>query len=260
MNVCRMCRVELPADKIICPRCKTINITRASCEDDNELVFLDTVETEEIPRISTKLCDEIFGGGLALQSTNLISGEPGAGKSTLMLQMCDAIAKQIDTPILYIAAEETAMQIADRARRLKLKSSHRIGVCDVSSGEIDLERYVHSGEWGFIILDSIAAYCVGPGKDDRALQTCQFLKLYANDHMCPVVIIDHITKDDDFAGRKNLQHIVDATLMFYIDEETGNRVFKAKKNRFGTAPIEKMFTMQSKGLVPIPTVKKTKDK
>ena len=209
-------------------------------------MLLSEVSVEKSERLQTGPWDLCFGGGLVSESVVLIGGAPGAGKSTLMLQIAEEAGS-----VLYLAAEEAPEQIKERADRLGI-SGEAIHIWPTLGGETVIEAILDGLETYEIEPDLIIADSLpGMAGDNHALQSeiCISLKNYAIENKCPALIIDHITKELEFAGRIALQHLVDATISFYPDEKTGKRVLKPVKNRHGAVGTSSVFDMRETGLV-----------
>ena len=209
-------------------------------------MLLSEINVESSERLQTGPWDVCFGGGLMLESIVLVGGAPGAGKSTLMLQIAEEAGC-----VLYLAAEEAPEQIKERADRLGVKGKG-IHIWPTLGGETVIEAILEGLETYEIEPDLIIADSLpGMAGDNHALQSeiCISLKNYAIESKCPALIIDHITKELEFAGRIALQHLVDATVSFYPDEKTGKRVLKPVKNRHGAVGVSSVFGMRETGLV-----------
>jgi DNA repair protein RadA/Sms len=217
-----------------------------------------TIDDSLLPGIN-----EIFGGGIVRTSITILGGVPGAGKSTLSLQLCSAIVdyiitigqqanEKLEPLVLYISAEEEPGQLRSRADRLKIGNPQFIHVADAIRDRVDVGELVLELKPDFVILDSLQGLVgIGPAHDEDALALCKTLKKHAVEFNAPAIIIDHVNKDEEFAGRMTLQHAVDTLVLFYIDEETDTdvRVLRTFKNRHGATPIEKRYLMTSKGLI-----------
>ncbi len=250
--ICRYCNSQVPDGANQCPACRKWHITSEYEAGTTEPIRLSDIDSDKTKRLITGPWDLCFGGGLVLQSVILAGGAPGAGKSTLMLQYGDSVAEKYGD-VLYLAAEEAPEQIKDRAVRLKLKNTKHIHVWPTLGGTTIISEMLESIE-NFeieprvIIADSLP----GLAGDNYQLQSeiCLSLKSYAIEHDCPSIIIDHITKESEFAGRIALQHLVDATLSFYPDKHD-IRILKPHKNRHGSIAVSSAFDMRDEGLVHV---------
>jgi len=208
------------------------------------------VSTEEEERISTLNgeLDRVLGGGLVPGSIVLIGGEPGIGKSTLLLQVALHM-KQMK--ILYVSGEESHRQLKMRADRLGLDNPECYILNETFTGEI----FRHIGELspGLVIIDSIQTLYTdiidsSAGSISQIRETAAELQRFAKTTNIPVILIGHITKDGALAGPKLLEHMVDAVLQFEGDRHYGFRILRSVKNRFGSTSELGIFEMQSTGL------------
>jgi DNA repair protein RadA/Sms len=208
------------------------------------------VSTEEEERISTLNGElaRVLGGGLVPGSIVLIGGEPGIGKSTLLLQVALHM-KQMK--ILYVSGEESHRQLKMRADRLGLDNPECYILNETFTGEI----FRHIGELspGLVIIDSIQTLYTdiidsSAGSISQIRETAAELQRFAKTTNIPVILIGHITKDGALAGPKLLEHMVDAVLQFEGDRHYGFRILRSVKNRFGSTSELGIFEMQSTGL------------
>jgi DNA repair protein RadA/Sms len=217
---------------------------------------LDEISTAEAPRIVTgnPEFDRVLGGGLVPGSLVLLGGEPGIGKSTLLLQIAQALQKK-ERRVLYVSGEESAQQIKMRAERLGSEAAGEIFVLAESSLEAMLSAVdeVHPTD---IVVDSVqTAYSEtldsAPGSISQVRHVAtQFLAL-AKGRGIPVFLIGHVTKDGSIAGPKALEHIVDTVLYFEGERRHNHRIVRAVKNRFGAANEIGVFEMTGRGLAPV---------
>jgi DNA repair protein RadA/Sms len=219
-------------------------------------VRLSEVSTADQPRVVTGNVefDRVLGGGLVPGSLVLLGGEPGIGKSTLLLQIAQALQKK-DRRVLYVSGEESAQQIKMRAERLGSKDAGEIFLLAESSLETILGA-VEEVQPTDIVVDSIQttfseALDSAPGSISQVRHVAaQFLALAKTRHI-PVFLIGHVTKDGSIAGPKALEHIVDTVLYFEGERHHNHRIVRAVKNRFGAANEVGVFEMTSRGLVPV---------
>ena len=211
------------------------------------------VEAVEEPRIKTPSdeLNRVLGGGIVLGSVTLIGGEPGIGKSTLLLQLALKMKKRI----FYVSGEESASQIKMRADRLaEIKNPN----CFLYT-ETSLEKILHEAkklEPDFVIIDSIQTLQSqliesSPGTVSQIRECSNEIIKYAKDHNVPVFLVGHITKDGQIAGPKVLEHMADVVLNFDGDRNHLFRLLRANKNRFGSTAEIGIYEMVSQGLKEI---------
>jgi DNA repair protein RadA/Sms len=214
-------------------------------------VPLSEVETRELERLSTGIgeLDRVLGGGLVAGQVVLIGGDPGIGKSTLLLQALSSFRD--DTRTLYVSGEESAEQVALRARRLGLEASSVQLIA-----EIQLERIVAALEAQrpqVAVADSIQtlwseALQSAPGSVAQVRECAAQLARHAKKSGTALFIIGHVTKEGTIAGPRVLEHIVDTVLYFEGDPHSSFRLVRAVKNRFGAVNELGVFAMTDKGL------------
>ena len=214
-------------------------------------ISLDAVATRELERLSTGIgeLDRVLGGGLVAGQVVLIGGDPGIGKSTLLLQALSAMGAACST--LYISGEESAEQVALRARRLALDARpvHLIA-------EIQLERIaaaLDAQRPQVAVVDSIQtlwseALQSAPGSVAQVRECAAQLARHAKKSGTALFIIGHVTKEGTIAGPRVLEHIVDSVLYFEGDPHSSFRLVRAVKNRFGAVNELGVFAMTDKGL------------
>lgn len=212
---------------------------------------LDEVEGEDYNRIKTNISefDRVLGGGLVKGGVVLLGGDPGIGKSTLLLQTITELAKTNKT--LYISGEESSHQIAMRAKRLELNTkSVRI------YSEIELEKIqlkLEEEKPDFVIIDSIqtlfsSQLTSAPASVSQIKECSSQLTRIAKETGITMLIICHVTKDGELAGPRALEHIVDTVLYFEGDKNNQYRMIRAIKNRFGAINEIGIFAMTERGL------------
>jgi DNA repair protein RadA/Sms len=249
---CSLCEAALNPNKIQCPACKYWNVTAleyspgSSKTKHPEYITLDKVNSSKLDRIMSGPWDYVFGGGLARTSCTIIGGAPGAGKSTLFIQMADAIANAIQKEVAYIATEESLEQIKERGERLELKNLKFIGMIPAMGGLPNVADILNHHKPAAIFLDSVQG--LAGNSEAIAVELCNIMKKTAVLRNAPVIISSHVNKSDEIAGLMALQHVVDATMTFFPDE-TGVRILEVEKNRNGRAFISTTFKMTEKGLV-----------
>ncbi|MBU1183370.1 MAG: DNA repair protein RadA [Proteobacteria bacterium] len=217
-----------------------------------EPVCIDDIEFDGEERISTGIgeFDRVLGGGLVPGTMILLGGDPGIGKSTLMLQALSGLSKA-GLKVLYVSGEESVKQIKIRSRRL---SSESCGLLVVS--EIDVEAIlsiVGSVRPDVLVIDSIQTmFCPdlssAPGSVSQVRESAMKLMLNAKKSNIPTFLVGHVTKDGAIAGPRLLEHMVDTVLYFEGDRNHVYRILRSVKNRFGSTNEIGVFEMKEKGL------------
>ncbi len=249
-----------------CPQCSEWNtmLEERLEEKDEKRGLISTskpiqfteIKKEEEGRIQTGLkeFDRVLGGGTVKGSLVLIGGEPGIGKSTLLLQIGNAFAMN-GKKVLYVSGEESLSQIKMRGERIGIKVNSLFLL-----SETNLERIIEETENlkpDIFILDSIqtifsSKFSSPPGTISQVREVANQVFYYAKSNLIPSFIIGHITKDGTLAGPKALEHIVDVVLFFEGDRNHQYRVLRVFKNRFGPVSELGVFEMKSEGLTPVP--------
>jgi DNA repair protein RadA/Sms len=196
--------------------------------------------------------DEVLGGGIVAGSVNLIAGQPGIGKSTLLLQLAYATAAQ--NPVLYISGEESVHQIGLRAERLGTTRSD-LQLATSNSAD-DIAATIATGEYKLVIVDSIQTVSCGAiasaaGTVSQITNATQLLTLAAKQSNTAIIVVGHVTKEGSIAGPKVLEHAVDVVLQLEGDRYGGFKLLRAIKNRFGSTNEAAIFEMVEKGLMPV---------
>ena len=265
--------VETSASKIISQP------TAGSLQAEQQLVKLSDVKGYQIRRMATGFSefDRVLGGGIVPGSIVLVSGDPGIGKSTLLLQTAMKIAagsqtrdhgprqkkskkgvdsglSTVDNPVLYVTGEESAQQVKIRADRLG-KSAGNLYILPVTdvSGVIAASEKISPR---LLIIDSIQTLTTeklsgSAGSVGQVRECAQILQAHAKSRETPVFLVGHVTKEGSVAGPKVLEHIVDAVLNLEGDEAYGFRILRAAKNRFGSTFEVGVFEMADSGIVEI---------
>ena len=223
-------------------------------------VPLASVNPLEGSRISTGIMefDRVLGGGAMKRSAVLIGGEPGIGKSTLLLQTAAQMAVSKATgPILYVSGEESAAQIRARADRLGLTNLLKNGGLDLlcTTHLADIEDALNSMNPTFVVIDSIQTVYspdagIVPGTVNQLKYCTNELIGWVKERDAVLVITAHVTKEGTIAGPKSLEHMVDAVISFEKNEEQV-RFLRAQKNRFGSVDELGIFAMTETGLIPV---------
>ena len=203
-------------------------------------------EEDRIPTMNNEF-DRVLGGGLVKGSVLLLGGEPGIGKSTLLLQIALSIRKKI----LYVSGEESQSQIKMRAERLSSINSDCLILTETKTQNIF--RSIEETNPEILVIDSIQTLHTenidaSPGSISQIRETAAELIKFAKETNTPVILIGHITKDGHIAGPKILEHMVDVVLQFEGDRNHTYRIVRAQKNRFGSTSELGIYEMQSAGL------------
>lgn len=267
---CERCKAAFPADKAKCPSCNFWHLRAAGNAPkkvdptDDQTVLLADVQGEEDRRYHFTgrmvWLNTIFGGGLVTNGVTLFAGKNGAGKSTVSLQLAAALvsavpdrllpnAKPPSDEVLYIGAEEGALAIKARGIRIGLgEALSKVRLHPVGSSA-DLGGIIMTRRPKAVFFDSLPAFVSDP---EEAVELCGTLKEYALALDSPFVVIDHVTKSDDFAGLEKLQHKVDTCcIMFPVEDSRDEemREIDVTKNRFGRANFTTRVRMTEKGIV-----------
>ncbi len=208
-------------------------------------------ETQRIPTRCNEF-DRVLGGGIVPGSLVLLGGEPGIGKSTLLLQTALSI---VDHKVLYVSGEESEQQIRMRADRVGFHSDQCFVVSETVTQRIF--EHVEAIKPQLLVVDSIQTICTGTidssaGSVSQIRECTAEFQRYAKSTGVPVMLIGHITKDGTLAGPKIMEHIVDAVLQFEGDRNYGYRILRALKNRFGSTAELGIFEMVGNGLQEVP--------
>ena len=210
-----------------------------------EFVKLKTiVPSDKKARLLTEFPDlnVVLGGGILMGSVSLLAGQPGIGKSTILMQICAEVAKKHD--VLYISGEESAGQVKLRAERLGA-NSERLNFASSTSGN-DIAKTIESGEFDLVIVDSIQT--LAPGTVSQVTNCGNLIIRAAKATDTAVIIVGHVTKEGTLAGPKVLEHLVDVVLNFEGDRYGGFKTVRAVKNRFGSTNEVAIFEMGETGL------------
>jgi len=213
-------------------------------------ISLCDIVTSDEPRIDLKdeELNRVLGGGLVPGSLVLIGGEPGIGKSTLVLQ---TVLRMPDRRILYVSGEESARQLKLRADRIKHTSSDCLIVCETSLEEI--YTHIKNIRPELVIIDSIQTISTetiesSPGSIGQVRECSASILKFAKETNTPVILIGHINKEGSIAGPKVLEHIVDTVLQFEGDQHYMYRILRSIKNRFGSTSELGIYEMRQDGL------------
>ncbi len=251
-----------------CPGCKEWNtfveevvdkksIGKVGKERGNEpqLLPLSQIEMTQDKRISTEMkeLDRVLGGGIVQGSLVLVGGDPGIGKSTLLLQVCRNLSQK-EIKVLYISGEESLQQIKIRAERIGTFTDSLKLLCETN---LDIIRSVIDKEKPqIVVIDSIQTMyneevASAPGSVSQVRESTAVLMQIAKGMGISVFIVGHVTKEGVVAGPRVLEHIVDTVLYFEGDRHAAYRVLRGVKNRFGSTNEIGVFEMRSEGLAEV---------
>lgn len=194
--------------------------------------------------------DDVLGGGILPGSVLLLAGQPGIGKSTLLLQVSAFIAK--NNPVLYASGEESANQVKLRAVRLGAEKSEQLNfVSSTNAG--DIAATIRSANYNLVIIDSIQTLSLdeitsAPGTVSQITNSSNVIIRAAKQSGAAVILVGHVTKEGSIAGPKVLEHLVDVVLQFEGDRYGGFKIVRAAKNRFGSTSEAAIFEMNQEGL------------
>jgi len=260
--ICQQCGFESTKWMGKCPNCDEWNSFVEEVVEDSDkksqesvltskVELLKDIEAKDEDRIKTGIgeFDRVLGGGVVKGSLVLIGGEPGIGKSTMLLQISDVMSNF--TKVLYISGEESSSQIKMRADRI-IKGKQEIYFL-AETNINNVERHVEKISPGFIIVDSIQTMYADesttiPGSVSQVRQVTQHLLRLSKQNGITVFIIGHVTKEGSIAGPRVLEHMVDTVLYFEGDRTQSFRILRAYKNRFGSTNEIGVFEMESEGL------------
>ena len=265
---CQHCGYMSPKWLGKCPSCNGWNCfaeelvsqtdsgSRAEMQFDGKPIAVSDIPAEEGERTLTGIAeiDRVLGGGIVNGSAILIGGEPGIGKSTLMLQMMKNLA-QSGRKVLYVSGEESAHQIKLRSNRIGAAAADLLVLVEVSLEKI-LEQ-IKKIDPAIVVIDSIQTVYSGdlmsaPGSVGQVREASSRLILSAKKNGIPMFLVGHVTKDGSIAGPKVLEHMVDTVLYFEGDSGHAYRIIRSIKNRFGPTNEIGVFEMRDKGLEEVP--------
>ncbi len=269
--VCTQCSYESAKWYGQCPGCGEWNtmeetvinpvVTRknsVSLGRSRAVVIDEISETGEI-RYDTGISEfnRVLGGGLVKGSLVLIGGDPGIGKSTILLQACKFLSE--NKKVLYVSGEESASQIKLRATRLGVMSKNLFVLCETDAEYIS--ELIRSDKPDVVIVDSIQTMSItdiqsSTGSVTQVRECTNLFMRTAKSLAVPIFIVGHVNKDGNIAGPKVLEHIVDTVLYFEGDKNMSYRILRAVKNRFGSTNEIGVFTMNDTGLEEVPNPSK----
>lgn len=194
--------------------------------------------------------DTVLGGGILSAGVMLLAGQPGIGKSTLLLQIAAHIAE--DSAVLYVSGEESASQVKLRATRLGAEAGDDLQFVASTSAD-DISATIRSGKYKLVIIDSIQTLSLdeitsAPGTVSQITNSANVIIRAAKESGAAVILVGHVTKEGSIAGPKVLEHLVDVVLQFEGDRYGGFKVVRAIKNRYGSTAEAAIFEMGEYGL------------
>lgn len=254
LGKCSACGGWNTMDETLAKEEKKIASTAKSTAVLKKVSSLKQIETDNEVRYTTGLneLDRVLGGGLVKGSLVLVGGDPGIGKSTLLLQICNSLA--ISKKILYVSGEESERQIKLRAERLGVTCDNLYIVSETDVGSI-LE-YINQIEPEIVIIDSIQTMnceeiTSAAGSVPQVREATNAFMKIAKSRDISMFIVGHVTKDGALAGPRVLEHMVDCVLYFEGDRQMTFRILRAVKNRFGSTNEIGVFEMANTGLVEV---------
>lgn len=222
----------------------------------NKPVRLKEVAHKETPRIRTNIheFDRLIGGGIVPGSLSLVGGDPGIGKSTLLLQLSQALAQQ-GLVVLYVCGEESVEQTSMRAQRLSIETENLLLLSETNFSSI--KAHIDQLNPDVLIIDSIQIVYKGeissaPGSVSQVRETTTEFMHIAKGRQIATFLIGHVTKSGEIAGPRVLEHLVDTVLYFEGDKQNNYRMIRVVKNRFGPTDEIAVFQMQQAGLKEVP--------
>ena len=265
--VCQSCGYETAGYLGKCPECGSWGsfveeIDTPSVKNENvEIVDstlpmkLSEIEMDSEIRISTNISefDRVLGGGIVQGSLVLIAGDPGIGKSTILLQTSGELCKN-GKKVLYVSAEESASQVKLRAERLGVKSDN-LYIYPQTNLEL-VKKHIEDLKPDLVIIDSIQAVYTSQiqssaGSVSQIRESCNSLMSVAKTQNISIIVIGHVTKEGNIAGPKVLEHMVDTVIQFEGDKYKTYRILRSIKNRFGNTSEVGIFEMGGRGLVEV---------
>lgn len=264
------------ANQFVCTNCGAVSATWAgkcfSCGEWNTLeqqaeivvsshqVKGNSIESHNVrsirkavpeSRISTQIdeLDLVLGGGLVPGSVNLLAGQPGIGKSTLLLQLANQVAAK--QSVLYISGEESSQQVAMRADRLDCNNT-KLDIASSTSAD-DIATTIALGKYALVVVDSIQTISLkdvssAPGSVSQITNSTHILTAAAKQTNTALLLVGHVTKEGSIAGPKILEHVVDVVLQLEGDRYGGFKVLRGVKNRYGSTNETGIFEMEEDGM------------
>ena len=266
--VCQECGYTTPRELGKCPGCEAWNsfaeeteivatspLHRSINQHSNKPELISEVTSTDIERQLTGMSefDRVLGGGIVPGSVILIGGDPGIGKSTLLLQASDALSQKYGS-VLYVTGEESVSQTKIRSTRLGVTADTLYVLCE-NNLEL-IQKHIEKLQPQAVVIDSIQAVYLSefqsaPGSITQIRECAAHLLICAKNLNIPMFLVGHVTKEGTLAGPRVLEHIVDTVLYFEGERHHIYRVLRAIKNRFGSTNELGIFEMQNKGLVDV---------
>lgn len=243
----------LDEETIVTENKSTKKVSSGSLKTSNVLK-LNEIDSSTEFRYNTGISElnRVLGGGLVKGSLVLLSGDPGIGKSTLLLQICNYLSK--DLSVLYVSGEESAYQLKMRAKRLNVKSDNLSVMCETDA-EVVCE-YIKTAKPNIVMIDSIQTMSIpelssSTGSITQVRECTNLFMQTSKNNDISIILVGHVNKDGNIAGPKVLEHIVDTVLYFEGERNYSYRILRAAKNRFGSTNEIGVFEMNDTGLSQI---------
>ena len=264
--VCQQCGASFPKWAGRCDNCGSWNslleVTpeatgkSAVARSVGQKIAAERIKDVKVDQVSTRIdtgikdLNQVLGGGLMPGGVTLIAGQPGIGKSTILMQLAAHISK--DKSVLYASGEESASQVKLRAERLGAVSSDNLYLTSTTSAD-DIAATISSGDYRVAIVDSMqtmsmAEIASAPGTVSQITNCANIIIRAAKAANTSVILVGHITKEGSIAGPKVLEHLVDVVLNFEGDRYGGFKMIRAVKNRYGSTSEVAIFDMTDQGL------------
>jgi DNA repair protein RadA/Sms len=265
---CQNCGHQSPKWQGCCPECRKWNTLEEVSQlpsqpktstpgKTTKMQSLDEISTQEVTRFTTNISewDRVTGNGIVPGSFSIVTGDPGIGKSTLLLQVCSQFAEQ--HKVFYFSTEESLSQVKLRFSRLK-NSSNKLLFSTQATLEIIVETCKQEKP-DIVIIDSIQNIYSSenfslPGTITQLRETAFYLMKLAKDHNIAIIVTGHITKEGQMAGPKILEHIVDAVFYLQKEDKWQTRILRSEKNRFGSINEIGFFAMTGEGMIAIENI------
>ena len=265
--ICNECGYESPKWYGKCPSCgewNTMNeeikqqtssvISKAKINNYVPAIQINEISTTDEIRYNTGLSelDRVLGGGIVKGSLVLLGGDPGIGKSTILLQICQHLGA--DHKILYVSGEESKRQLKLRASRLNVDNNN---LYILTQTDVELiSETIRQDKPDLVMIDSIQTMSLNelqssPGSITQVRECTNYLMRVAKSLDIPVIIVGHVNKEGSIAGPKVLEHVVDAVLHFEGDKQMSYRILRAVKNRYGSTNEIGVFQMTDSGLIEV---------